>query len=218
MNIYSHLYPQIFLDNKYTNWYLSIINNAISRKNSVGLAFEKHHIIPECMFVVRKRKGPAGHISGNSYEKTNLVKLTCREHFICHLLLRKMMSMPDYIPQMNLGLAMMCKKSNRHARNFNIKSWEYELIRKECAAASRKFNSGKPKSDSQKKAMSLARKGTLLGEKNPMFGRKHSPETIEKMRQKKLNKKHTEETKSKMSKDRMGENNNNFKHGNYSKK
>jgi group I intron endonuclease len=38
----------------------------------------------------------------------------------------------------------------------------------------------------------------IYGEKNGMFGRKHSPETLEKMRQTKLGKKVSEETKLKM--------------------
>lgn len=38
----------------------------------------------------------------------------------------------------------------------------------------------------------------IYGEKNGMFGRKHSPETLEKMRAKKLGKKVSEETKEKM--------------------
>ena len=36
---------------------------------------EEHHIIPRCL--------------GGSDDKSNLVKLTAKEHFICHLLLTK---------------------------------------------------------------------------------------------------------------------------------
>lgn len=45
----------------------------------------------------------------------------------------------------------------------------------------------------------------IFGDKNGMFGRKHSPETLEKMRQTKLGKKLTEETKKKMSASRSGQ-------------
>ena len=60
----------IFLENKYTSWYFSIIRNANSNSGSY---VEKHHIIPRCI--------------GGSDHKENLVSLTAREHFVCHLLL-----------------------------------------------------------------------------------------------------------------------------------
>jgi len=45
----------------------------------------------------------------------------------------------------------------------------------------------------------------IYGEKNGMFGRKHSPETLEKMRQIRLGKKLSEETKLKMSEAHLGQ-------------
>ena len=36
----------VFLENKYTNWYFSIIRNA---NNKAGEYVEKHHIIPRCI-------------------------------------------------------------------------------------------------------------------------------------------------------------------------
>lgn len=68
----------MFKHNKYTKWYYSIIYTALSqdrKKDNVNI-FEKHHIIPKCM------KG--------SDLKDNLVLLTPKEHYICHLLLCKM--------------------------------------------------------------------------------------------------------------------------------
>lgn len=61
----------------YIKIYYKIVENASgqNRKKSDGY-FEKHHIIPRCM-------------NGNN-NKTNLVLLTAREHFICHHLLHKM--------------------------------------------------------------------------------------------------------------------------------
>jgi hypothetical protein len=63
----------LFIDNKYTNWYYKIISNAQLRV-STGYV-EKHHIIPRSL--------------GGSDNNSNLVKLTAREHFICHWLLTK---------------------------------------------------------------------------------------------------------------------------------
>lgn len=64
----------IFIDNKYTRWYFAIIDKA---KTCTPLKFyENHHIIPKSL--------------GGSNQNENLVKLTYRQHFICHLLLTKM--------------------------------------------------------------------------------------------------------------------------------
>jgi hypothetical protein len=64
----------MFEQNKYTKWYYAIITKAKQRLNLT--IFEKHHIIPKSL------KG--------SNSSDNIVKLTYREHYICHLLLTKM--------------------------------------------------------------------------------------------------------------------------------
>jgi NUMOD3 motif len=64
----------LFINNKYTNWYYSLINKA-KQRSLLGYA-EKHHIIPKSL--------------GGLNTDDNLVKLTAREHFICHRLLIKM--------------------------------------------------------------------------------------------------------------------------------
>ena len=62
-----------FLENKYQDWYNSLISNAKNR--SIEGYTEKHHIIPKSM--------------GGTDDTDNLVKLTAREHFIAHVLLTK---------------------------------------------------------------------------------------------------------------------------------
>ena len=59
----------------YQKIYNNIINNAqsLNRKRNKKLLFEKHHIIPKSL--------------GGSNEKSNLVLLTPKEHYICHRLL-----------------------------------------------------------------------------------------------------------------------------------
>lgn len=61
------------LDNKYKKWYFKIIENAKTRENISQ--YEKHHIIPR--------------FAGGTNDPANLVKLSHREHYICHLLLTK---------------------------------------------------------------------------------------------------------------------------------
>ena len=63
----------MFIQNKYNTWYYTIIRNAQTR-NSIT-PNEKHHILPKSL--------------GGTNDKHNLVELTCREHYICHLLLTK---------------------------------------------------------------------------------------------------------------------------------
>ena len=70
----------IFIDNKYTKWYYAIVQNANLRVLPEDIYVEKHHIIP-CS------------LDGDN-SKENLVKLTAREHFVCHLLLTKMVTGP----------------------------------------------------------------------------------------------------------------------------
>lgn len=64
------------LNNKYTKWYFSIVSNAKIRVTEGYV--EEHHIIPSSC--------------GGSNASDNLVNLTAREHFICHMLLPKMTS------------------------------------------------------------------------------------------------------------------------------
>lgn len=64
----------MFLQNKYTQTYYKIISRGIKRNSSEYT--EKHHIIPKSL--------------GGCNGKENIVPLTAREHFICHLLLTKM--------------------------------------------------------------------------------------------------------------------------------
>lgn len=70
----------MFLKNKYTKWYFSIIEKANFEKRikTKTTYYEKHHIIPKCK-----------PFNGDN-STDNLVLLTPKEHFICHLLLTKM--------------------------------------------------------------------------------------------------------------------------------
>lgn len=67
----------MFLPNKYHRWYLSIVAKAQveGRKKCGDGKYDKHHIIPVSM--------------GGTNDKSNLVLLTSKEHFLCHLLLFK---------------------------------------------------------------------------------------------------------------------------------
>jgi hypothetical protein len=84
-NYYLNFVCNKALKNKYTRWYFNIINAALERNhktrkdaNEVYGYTEGHHILPRSL-----KKEVAK-------DKTNMVYLTSREHFIVHALLVKM--------------------------------------------------------------------------------------------------------------------------------
>jgi hypothetical protein len=103
----------IFINNKYTTWYNSLINNAKNRTIE-GYA-EKHHIIPSSL--------------GGTNDTDNLVKLTAKEHFICHLLLTKMTTGNDRY-KMNFALHMLSNANNIGEGRYKPTSRMYDLARK----------------------------------------------------------------------------------------
>ena len=74
---------------------------------------EKHHIIPKSL--------------GGSDDKCNIVELTAREHFVCHLLLSKMYpkhSVP-WIKMMKAFCCMMVRHSTTQERVINSRWYAY---------------------------------------------------------------------------------------------
>jgi hypothetical protein len=102
----------MFNDNKYTKWYNNIIRAAKkSSRDDKTQIYEKHHIIPKSF--------------GGSNKKDNIVLLTLKEHFICHLLLTKMCD-GVYKQKMFWALHRMSFSRNR----VNKGSASYALARK----------------------------------------------------------------------------------------
>ena len=101
----------MYLQNKYTTWYYSNINHAISR--TLQGYTEKHHIIPKSL--------------GGTNCLSNLVILTAREHYICHLLLTKM-TIGDARFKMSYALMMM-SIGNRYNQRYNLNNRQYEYAR-----------------------------------------------------------------------------------------
>lgn len=103
----------MYLQNKYTTWYFSIISNAKSR--NITEYTEQHHIVPVSL--------------GGKNNKDNLVRLTAREHYICHLLLVKM-TQGIHKKSMSYALWMMTNASAKHQLRYTAKSKLYEFARK----------------------------------------------------------------------------------------
>ena len=73
----------MYLTNKYTRWYYSIIDNSKTRILPKETYIEKHHIVPRSM--------------GGNNDISNLAILTAREHYLCHYLLTKMTTGTDKV-------------------------------------------------------------------------------------------------------------------------
>ena len=102
----------MFKQNKYTSIYYSIIersHNRILQEYS-----EKHHIIPQSL--------------GGSNDSENIVKLTAREHFICHLLLTKMVEGPDK-SKMYQAAWMMASCVGKHQERYKINNRLYAKLK-----------------------------------------------------------------------------------------
>lgn len=153
----------MFLSNKYFIWYHSIISAAKLRQPT-GYT-EKHHILPKSL--------------GGLNNKENLVRLTAREHFICHHLLVRMTT--------GGGRAKMLKALWRTSCGRTLTSRQYEIARRACAEAASLYRhtqetkqkiskalKNKPKSEEHKKNTGLSSKGrtwTATESKNPDFGK-----------------------------------------------
>lgn len=117
MNIYFH--KNQFVDNKYTNWYYSIVLNAQQRTIKDNVYYEKHHVLPKCIFPEYKA------------EKWNLVLLTAREHFICHLLLTKMTKDKNRYKMLQAAISFSKWATKKQNRQISINSKTFEKLKKD---------------------------------------------------------------------------------------
>lgn len=110
----------------YSKIYDSIIERA---KNRVLTDYsEKHHILPKCL--------------GGTDNSDNLVKLTFREHFICHQLLCKIY--PEN-QKLIFAFSSMVRVSRKNIKRFEIlTSRHFEIVKKTLAPHIGKWNIGRP--------------------------------------------------------------------------
>lgn len=112
---------KMFINNKYYKWYKSIITRAQLDERLEG---DIHHIIPRSM--------------GGTNAKTNLVRLSWREHFVCHLLLVKCVEGSKHIRSMSWAVHRMSFSKRGY-----VSSWEF--------AAARRIHSSNLKNDHHSK-------------------------------------------------------------------
>jgi len=130
--------------------YRKIYNNIIEKRKLKILPNdvygEVHHIKPKSL--------------GGNDDNDNLIKLTAKEHFICHLLLSEMYPKETFEwYKMNHAFQMMCTHTNKQKRYINGRIYELKKI---------DFS----------KTMSWSQ----LGEKNSQYGKLKSDQTKEKIK------------------------------------
>jgi hypothetical protein len=144
----------MFKKNKYTKWYYSIVSTAQSRQ--INDYTEQHHIIPKSL--------------GGSNDLDNLVSLTSREHFICHLLLTKMTDGSNKSKMIHAAFSMI------HWNKQKINSRTYKKLKEEVSYIMK--NNNPMFNEETRKKVSNAN----LGKTSVLKGKKHSVETKEKMK------------------------------------
>jgi hypothetical protein len=144
----------MFIENKYTKIYFNIINKAQDR--TVSGYVEKHHIIPKAL--------------GGDNSRSNIVKLTAKEHFICHRLLVKMVTDKEAKAKMSYAVWQLSRGSSK--KSLVVTSRTYEFLKTQLSES---YKGRKRAPFSQK-----ARENMKQGAKN----RKkviYSPERLEKL-------------------------------------
>jgi hypothetical protein len=98
----------------YQQIYDNIIQRAknLNRKKGYGVYYERHHILPKCL------KG--------TNDKSNLVLLTAKEHYICHLLLTNIYPNSD---KLAYALWTMIRGNNLKQSRYIPSSRAYESAR-----------------------------------------------------------------------------------------
>ena len=143
----------------YAKIYSVIINNAQTlNRSKQDSYYEAHHILPQSL--------------GGSNKKENIVLLTPREHFICHVLLVKMYATDSNAYRRMLHALMLMKGGNSHQSRY-IGSKLYESMKLKYSEVQRQYRLGKKMSSEQKKKIS-----------DSMMGHETSQETRNKIAEK----------------------------------
>jgi len=176
------------LPNKYTNWYFDIILNALLRDSKKSEEYvESHHVVPKS-------------ISGDKASTGHRVNLTAREHYICHLLLPKMLINENKFKMARALHLLVHAKNDKRYKTSRI----YEMIKRENSIAMsysskaywstidakdrskmrsgyRNSRYGKEVSKETRNKISEANTGRFSKDKHPLWGVGHTMETKKKM-------------------------------------
>lgn len=164
------VWPQTPTNKKYTLKYEQLIKSRQNRILSEGTYYETHHIVPRSL--------------GGKDEKSNLIRLTAREHYIAHAFLYKMQFPKKYHAKMAYAFCTFIYgfKKNKHKESYKFSSKMYEAFKKNLSNFLSEYQQGENNgfygrhhSQETKVKLSTYRKGKKLED---IF----SPEAIEKIR------------------------------------
>jgi hypothetical protein len=146
----------MFLQNKYTSYYYNIIN-ASKASPSQGYT-EKHHIIPKSL--------------GGSNDPSNLVRLTARQHYVCHLLLTKMLPESQNQKKLLHAFSAFLMRASPTNKREKITSKQYEMLRKARSESAKghKPNLGHKRTVESKKNQSNTMKQKYASGHHPLKG------------------------------------------------
>lgn len=125
----------MFINNKYTTWYISLIANAQTRQLPPNTYTEKHHIIPKSM--------------GGGDDTSNIARLTAKEHLIAHMLLVKMTE-GVFHRKMSFALWRMTQDNSARNSRHKVNASQYESIKKLMAYNISVYNKGQQLTPEQK--------------------------------------------------------------------
>jgi hypothetical protein len=143
-----------FIESKYTRWYYIIVESA--KKQLFTEQTEEHHIIPSSL--------------GGSSDPENLVRLTLRQHMICHVLLTKMTQGKARSKMLNAAHSMI------HWNGAKINSRIYAALKEQFV----KSKLGVPRSEETKKKIALKLTGYKATEQAKANLRKSAKGTVTK--------------------------------------
>jgi len=146
----------MFIKNKYTQCYQKIINQSQNRQ-LIDEYTERHHIIPKSM--------------GGDDNIHNIATLTAREHFICHLLLTKMVSGQEKYKMVKAAL-MMAHITGPGQERYKVTGRVYELLK----------SSQPPVPQSTRNKNSKSQKERFKNIPGTFKNKKHNEETLKKLR------------------------------------
>ena len=152
-------------NNKYFNWYKKIILNRINNPIAIG---ENHHIVPKSM--------------GGTDDIENIIKLSSKEHYICHLCLIKFTEGQDYYKML---CAINSMSMNTMKQNFSYNSRLYEILQEERIVELRKWlkiNSPFKNKSIHNKCMETREKNktNIFITNNPMYSEEFKNKKLEK--------------------------------------
>jgi hypothetical protein len=186
---------EIFIDNKYTKCYYRIVSNSLNRTLPDDVYSERHHIIPKCFYTKYN-----GFLEGRPHCKTNIVRVTAKEHYVLHLLLVKMLDNSHYIKKMKNAL-LQFKRTNGNGKRFT--GVMYEQLRRSnimkgennpfyglghlVTGPNNHFYGKKHSVESRQLMSQIQKEKNMVGERNPFYGRHHTEEMKQKASELRMN-------------------------------